>query len=93
MLINSGTASAAEIVSGAVQDLDSGVIVGQDRTFGKVKPRHPPTHPPTLFFTSSSSFLSFSFTHPPIHLPSSIQGLVQNVQPLPYKTALKFTGT
>jgi len=37
VLVNSGTASAAEIVSGAVQDLDAGVIVGigDGRTFGK----------------------------------------------------------
>ena len=35
VLINGQTASAAEIVSGAVQDLDVGVIVGADRTFGK----------------------------------------------------------
>ncbi len=53
VLVNRGTASAAEIVSGAVQDLDVGVIVGTDRTFGK--------------------------------------GLVQNVEDLPFNTALKFT--
>lgn len=53
VLVNGNTASAAEIVSGAVQDLDVGVIVGADRTFGK--------------------------------------GLVQNVEELPYNTALKFT--
>lgn len=53
VLVNRGTASAAEIVSGAVQDLDAGVIVGKDRTFGK--------------------------------------GLVQNVEDLPFNTALKFT--
>ena len=35
VLVNGQTASAAEIVSGAVQDLDVGVIVGTDRTFGK----------------------------------------------------------
>ena len=35
VLVNGGTASAAEIVSGAVQDLDAGVIVGAGRTFGK----------------------------------------------------------
>jgi len=35
VLVNGQTASAAEIVSGAVQDLDVGVIVGADRTFGK----------------------------------------------------------
>lgn len=53
VLVNGQTASAAEIVSGAVQDLDVGVIVGSDRTFGK--------------------------------------GLVQNVEDLPFGTALKFT--
>merc|ERR1712038_275169 len=53
VLINDSTASAAEIVSGAVQDLDVGVIVGSGRTFGK--------------------------------------GLVQNVEDLPFNTALKFT--
>lgn len=53
VLVNDGTASAAEIVSGAVQDLDVGVIVGESRTFGK--------------------------------------GLVQNVEELPFNTALKFT--
>lgn len=53
VLINDSTASAAEIVSGAVQDLDVGVIVGSGRSFGK--------------------------------------GLVQNVEELPFDTALKFT--
>jgi len=53
ILVNGGTASAAEIVTGAVQDLDVGIVVGADRTFGK--------------------------------------GLVQNVEELPFQTALKYT--
>lgn len=34
LLVNSGSASASEIVSGSIQDLDRGIIVGQ-RTYGK----------------------------------------------------------
>eukprot|EP00186_Timspurckia_oligopyrenoides_P001896 CAMPEP_0182447856 /NCGR_PEP_ID=MMETSP1172-20130603/20956_1 /TAXON_ID=708627 /ORGANISM="Timspurckia oligopyrenoides, Strain CCMP3278" /LENGTH=676 /DNA_ID=CAMNT_0024644471 /DNA_START=119 /DNA_END=2149 /DNA_ORIENTATION=- len=52
VLVNGQSASASEIVAGAIQDLDAGVIVGS-RTYGK--------------------------------------GLVQNIQALPYDTALRYT--
>ena len=35
VLVNKGSASAAEIVSGAIQALDAGVVVGSSRTYGK----------------------------------------------------------
>jgi carboxyl-terminal processing protease len=35
ILVNGNTASAAEIVAGAVQDLDAGVVLGATSSYGK----------------------------------------------------------
>ncbi len=35
VLVNGNSASASEIVSGAIQDLDAGVIMGSSKTYGK----------------------------------------------------------
>ena len=73
VLVNDQTASAAEIVSGAVQDLD----VGGTDSF------HHSTHICGKKAHNSSVIVGKGRTFG--------KGLVQNVQDLPYQTALKYT--
>jgi carboxyl-terminal processing protease len=58
LLVSSGSASASEIVSGALQDLDRAVIIGQ-RTFGKglVQTTRPMPYNSQLKITSSKYFI------------------------------------
>ena len=58
VLVNSGSASAAEIVSGALQDLDRAVIIGQ-RTFGKglVQTTRPLTYNTQLKITTAKYYI------------------------------------
>ncbi|MGA1976973.1 MAG: S41 family peptidase [Bacteroidales bacterium] len=72
ILINSGTASAAEIVAGAVQDLDRGIIVGQ-RSYGKglVQVERPLSYNTQLKVTTAKYYIpsgrciqALDFSHP-----------------------------
>jgi carboxyl-terminal processing protease len=72
ILINSGTASAAEIVAGAIQDLDRGVIVGQ-RSYGKglVQITRPLSYNTQLKVTTAKYYIpsgrcvqALDFSHP-----------------------------
>ena len=58
ILINSNTASAAEILAGAIQDLDRGVVVGQ-RSFGKglVQISRPLSYNATLKVTTAKYYI------------------------------------
>lgn len=72
VLINRGSASAAEIVAGAVQDLDRGVIVGQ-RSYGKglVQVTRPLSYNTQLKVTTAKYYIpsgrciqALDFSHP-----------------------------
>jgi carboxyl-terminal processing protease len=72
IMINSGTASAAEIVAGAIQDLDRGIIVGQ-RSYGKglVQVTRPLSYNTQLKVTTAKYYIpsgrcvqALDFSHP-----------------------------
>jgi carboxyl-terminal processing protease len=72
VLINRGTASAAEIVAGAIQDLDRGIIVGQ-RSYGKglVQVTRPLSYNTQLKVTTAKYYIpsgrciqAIDFSHP-----------------------------
>ncbi|MDT8400541.1 MAG: S41 family peptidase [Bacteroidales bacterium] len=58
VMINSSTASAAEILAGAIQDLDRGVVVGQ-RSYGKglVQISRPLSYNATLKLTTAKYYI------------------------------------
>lgn len=58
ILVNRGSASASEIVSGTIQDLDRGVVIGQ-RTFGKglVQSTRPLVYNTQLKVTTSKYYI------------------------------------
>ncbi|MCZ2442645.1 MAG: S41 family peptidase [Flavobacteriales bacterium] len=58
ILVNRGSASASEIVSGTIQDLDRGIIIGQ-RTFGKglVQSTRPLVYNTQLKVTTSKYYI------------------------------------
>eukprot|EP01031_Cornospumella_fuschlensis_P035975 gene35975-43630_t len=80
LLVSPNTASAAEIVAGAVQDLDAGVVLGAVDSRGKdVKPAKASEREEVVSDVGQGGGGTYG------------KGLVQKILPLPYNTALKFT--
>ncbi len=91
VLVNSGSASAAEIVSGSLQDLDRAVIIGQ-RTFGKglVQSTRPLSYNAQLKVTTSKYYIpsgrciqALDYTH---RNPDGSVGKVPDSLMNPFKT-------
>jgi carboxyl-terminal processing protease len=91
VLVNSGSASAAEIVSGSLQDLDRAIIIGQ-RTFGKglVQSTRPLSYNAQLKVTTSKYYIpsgrciqALDYTH---RNPDGSVGKVPDSLMNPFKT-------
>src|SRR5205085_3454624 len=91
ILVNSGSASASEIVSGSIQDLDRGIIIGQ-RSYGKglVQTTRPLSYNAQLKVTTAKYYIpsgrciqALDYTH---RNPDGSVGKVADSLMTPFKT-------